>query len=165
MLITKSRCTPAHCSLQCCCDTTYKLCLTILSLLRFPVVLPLFHSLNPPWALSSALPAFSHWVPGASQQEATRTLHRSPASGGEPPALNHLSQLFMGSVYICGEGRCVKQPVADQGSLGHPGTSKNRIVSAPAAQAACREGGKESCKVIAVTQNCYKNPSVHFIWE
>lgn len=161
MLITKSRCTPAHCSLQCCCNTTYKLCLTILSLLRFPVALPLFHSLNPPWALFSALSAFSHWVPGASQQEATHT----GSASGETPALNHFSQLCMGSVYICGEGRCVKQPVADQGSLGHPGTSRNRVVSAPAAEAACREGGKESCKVVAVTQNGYQNPSVHFIWE
>lgn len=129
--------------LHCCCDTAYKLCLTILSLLHFLASLPPFHSLNPTWALSSALPAFNHWVPGASSRKPLTHLAHSPASGGEPPALSHLTQLCMCSVYICGEGRCVKQPAADQGSLGHLGTSRNCFVSAPAAQAACREWGKE----------------------
>lgn len=133
----------------------------MLSLLRGLGALPLFHSLNPR-ALSSALPAFNHWVPGASQQEAAHTRARSPESGGEAPALNCFTQLCMGSVYICGEGRCVEQPVADQGSPGHLGTPRNCIVSAPAAQAACREGGKESCKVVAVTQKCNKNPISSF---
>lgn len=56
----------------------------------------------------------------------------------------------------------MKQPVADQGSLGHLGTSRDCIVSAPAAQAACREGGRESCEIVAVAQNCSKNPISSF---
>lgn len=145
---------------QCCCDTTHKLCLTIPSLVHFPASLPLAQP-DTTSALSCALPAFSHWVPGASQLEATHAPAPS-APGGEPPALSHLTQLCLCSVYICGEGSCVKQPVADQGSLGHLGTSRNCIVSAPAAQAACREGGKESCKVVTVTQNCNKSPISSF---
>lgn len=76
--------------------------------------------------------------------------------------MSRFTQLCMCSVYICGEGRCVKQPLADQGSLGHLGTSRNCTVFAPAAQAACREGDKESCEVVAVTQNCSKNPISSF---
>lgn len=56
----------------------------------------------------------------------------------------------------------MKQPVADQDSPGHLGASRSRIVSAPAARAACGEGGKESCKVVAVTQSRDKNPISSF---
>ncbi|KAF2977221.1 hypothetical protein EK904_008007, partial [Melospiza melodia maxima] len=66
----------------------------------------------------------------------------------EAPAPSRFTQLCVCSVHICGEARCVEQPVADQGSPGHLGTSRNRIVSAPAAQAAWeREVVQSHCAV------------------